>query len=215
MCRYFSTFWFMFYSFLTSPQIVGLSMQPVLLPNHYNSHFNMYVYMYTFLGIESRTIIFDKSSNLPYLIIIIVKGASISQHYFASYHFSSSLFKINLAAWDLEEKEIAMECKNIMKTMCFDINNKYHHFPQDDYDQERGVERGWDRHWRRGAVNGSLSLVAQPTYCGTLWHIVRIAVGWLCEGIFFIQNFKKIPINNLVCCFLFACLLGPRPIELF
>ena len=87
----------MFYSFLTSPQIVGLSMQPVLLPNHYNSHFNMYVYMYTFLGIESRTIIFDKSSNLPYLIIIIVKGASISQHYFASYHFSSSsLFK----SWD-------------------------------------------------------------------------------------------------------------------
>ena len=171
--------------------------------------------MYTFLGIESRTIIFNKSSNLPYLIIIIVKGASISQHYFASYHFSSSLFKINLAAWDLEEKEIAMECKNIMKTMCFDINNKYHHFPQDDYDQERGVERGWDRHWRRGAVNGSLSLVAQPTYCGTLWHIVRIAVGWLCEGIFFIPNFKKIPINNLVCCLLFACLLGPRPIELF
>ena len=107
-----------------------------------------------------------------------------------------------------------MECKNIMKTMCFDINNKYHHFPQDDYDQERGVERGWDRHWRRGAVNGSLSMVAHPTYSGTLWHsrhIVRIAVGWMCESpdaisqyqAFFYPNFSNfeiIPINNLVCC---------------
>ena len=58
----------------------------------------------------------------------------------------------------------------------------------------------------------------QHTYSGTLWHsrhIVRIAVGWMCESpdaisqyqAFFypnFSNFKIIPINNLVCCFLFA-----------